>query len=95
MIELHKQFTSMHKWKTKDTPKNGPQLIEYVKHMDHMFAEIDRLTQKLPSRKVMGVNETDRARFITAARHARNFSIEQMKQIITKSQSCINYRLAT
>ena len=79
MIELHKQFTSMHKLNMKDTPENGPQLIEYVKHTDHMVAEIDRLTQKLPSPKVMGVNETDRARFITAAKHARNFSIEQMK----------------
>ena len=65
------------------------------KHMDHMVAEIDRLTQKLPPPKVMGMKEADQARFITAAKHARNFSIEQMKQIITKSQSFINYRLAT
>ena len=35
-------------------PEEGQQLISYVAHMDHMVAEIDRLTQKLPTPKVMG-----------------------------------------
>ena len=62
-------------------------MLQHIKHMDHMVAEIDRLSPKLPLPKVMGIKETDKARFITTAKHARNFSIEQMKQIITKSQS--------
>ena len=48
----------------------------------------------MPGHKDMGVTEGDKARFITAAVHARNFTLQQMQNIIARSQSFINYKLA-
>ena len=59
-----------------------------------MVQEISRLLPKLPAPKIMGITESDKARFCTAAKHAANFTIQQMKQITYKSQTYINYRLA-
>ena len=36
LIELHKQFTSMHKWKNKDIPWGEQQLMQHIAHMDHL-----------------------------------------------------------
>ena len=55
MIELHKQLTSMHKWKTKEAPAEGDQLMQRVAHMDHLIDEIIRLLPKLPPLKDMGI----------------------------------------
>ena len=49
MIELHKQFTSMHKWQLKSAPTEGAQLQQHIAHMDHMVSEMGRLTPKLPT----------------------------------------------
>ena len=95
MIEQHKQFISMHKWKTKETPEDAAKLMQHIARMDQMMDEIDRLLKNLLNHTKMGIKEGDKARFITAAKHARNFSDEQMKQIIVRSQSLINYRLKT
>ena len=46
--ELHKQFTAMHRWKHRDTPEGGMQLLQHIDHMDYMIEEIKRLTQILP-----------------------------------------------
>ena len=42
----------------------------------------------------MDITEADKSRFIAAAKHARNFTLQQMKSIIAKSQSYINFKLA-
>ena len=94
MIELYKQFTSMHAWKLKNTATEGEQLQQHIAHMEHMVSEISRLTPKLPTHKHMGVSEADKLRFIAAAQHARNFSVQQLQKIIAKSQSYINFKLA-
>ena len=94
IIEFHKQFASMHKWKTKDTPAEAYQLTQHIDHMDQMTNEISRLLPKLPTHKDMGISETDKLRFMAAARHARNFTLKQMQNIIAKSQSYIYYKLA-
>ena len=54
LIELHKQFTSMHRCVVKATPEHGEQLQQHISHMDHMTAEVARLIPKLPSHKQMG-----------------------------------------
>ena len=74
MIELHKQFVSMHKWKTKETPEDAAKLMQHIEHMDQMMDEIDRPIKKLLNHTKTGIKEGDKARFITAAKHARNFS---------------------
>ena len=43
----------------------------------------------------MGIKEGEKARYIAAAKHMANFNEEQIKQIIARSQSFINFRLAT
>ena len=85
MIELHKQFTSMHKWKLKSTPTEGEQLQQHIAHMDHMVSEISRLTPKLPTHKDMGVSEADKLRFIAAAQHARHFLCNKCKVLLPKA----------
>ena len=62
--------------------------------MDGLVEEINRLLPKLPGHKDMDITEGDKARLITAARHARNFTIQQMQNSIARSQSFINYKLA-
>ena len=43
----------------------------------------------------MGVEQAEKLRFIAAAKHARKLSIQQIQNIITKSQAYINFELAT
>ena len=50
---------------------------------------------KLPDHKDMGVEQREKMPFVTVAKHARNFSLQQMQNIIAKSQSYINFKLAT
>ena len=94
MIELHQRFTSMHKWKTKETPVEAYPLTQHIDHMDQLTNEISRLLPKLPSHKDMGLSEGDKGRFVTAAKHARNFTKQQLINMIGRSQSIINYKLA-
>ena len=68
--------------------------MQHIAHMDHLVDEIRRLLPKLPVHKEMGNTEGDEARFITAAKHARNFTLQQIQNIIARSQSFINYKLA-
>ena len=70
MIGLDKQFTSMHKWKTKDTPTEGLKLMQHIQHMDHMESEVSRLLPKLPAHKYMGIAQSDKLRLMAAAKHA-------------------------
>ena len=67
---------------------------QHIAHMDHMTNEITRLLPRLPAHKDMGVSEADKLRLMAAARHASNFTLQQMQNIIAKSQSYINYKLA-
>ena len=43
LVELHKQFTAMHKWMTKATPTEGAKLMQHGQHMDHLVEEVNRL----------------------------------------------------
>ena len=95
LVEIHKQFVAMHKWELKETPEEDFKLAQHIAHMDHLMAEKDRLIEKLPNHAKMGIKEGEKARFITAAKHVRTFSEEQLKQIIIRSQSFINYRLTS
>ena len=78
----------------KDTPSGAQQLMQHSAHMDRLVEEISRLLPKLPGHKEMGITEGDKARFITASKHARNFTLQQMQSIIARSQSFINYKRA-
>ena len=49
LIELHKQFVAMHKWKNKETPEEAFKLAQHIEHMDHLMVEIKRLTKNLPN----------------------------------------------
>ena len=62
--------------------------------MADIDGEINRLVGKLPPHKDMGLTEGNKGRFITAAKHARNFTTQQLINMIAKSQACINYKLA-
>ena len=75
LIELHKQFTAMHRWMTKAPPETGEQLLQHVSHIDYLTDEVARLIPKLPDHKAMGVEQPEKLMFIAAAKHARNFSI--------------------
>ena len=55
LIELHKQFVAMHKWKLKETPIETTKLASHMEHWDHFIAEIDRLIEKLPTHAQMGI----------------------------------------
>ena len=55
MIELHKQFTMLHRYATKATPDNPQQLMQRIEHIDHIDEEIRRLVVKLPPHKDMGL----------------------------------------
>ena len=94
MIELHKQFTMLHRYASRDIPELPHQVLQRVEHMDHIDNEINRLVNQLPPHKDMGLSEGDKGRFITAAKHARNFSTQQLTHMIAKSQASINYKLA-
>ena len=60
MIELHKQFTSMHKWINKDTPTDGAKLMQHIRHMDHMEGEVNRLLPKLPLPADIGIEQAEK-----------------------------------
>ena len=68
--------------------------MQHIAHIDHLVEEIHRLLPKLPGHKDMGINEGNKARFMTASKHARNLTLQQMQNIIARSQSFINYKLA-
>ena len=74
MIELHKQFTMLHRYASKETPDNPQHLMQKIEHVDHIDGEINRLVVKLPPHKDMGLTAGDKGRFVTAAKHARNFT---------------------
>ena len=78
----------------KDTPTVGAKLIQHIQHMDHMEGEVNRLLPKLPLPAEIGNEQAEKMRFMAAAKHARNFSIQQMQNIIAKSQSYMNFKLA-
>ena len=82
LIKLHKQFTMLHKYASKDTPEGAQQLLQRIQHIDHIVEEIDRLLPQLPGHKDMGLSEGDKARFVTASKHARNFTQQQLHNII-------------
>ena len=84
----------MHRWMYKNTPDEGEQLQQYVSHMDHVASEVERLLPNLPGHKDLGIDEQAKLRFIAAAKHARNFTTQQMQKIIFKSQTYITYKLA-
>ena len=60
LIELHKQFVSMHKWKNKGTPEDATQLTQHIEHLDKLMDEIDRLANKLPNHAKMGSRKAKR-----------------------------------
>ena len=68
--------------------------MQRIEHVDHIDEEIRRLVDKLPPHKDMGLSPGDKGRFVTAAKHARNFTSQQLINMIGRSQSCINYKLA-
>ena len=70
------------------------QISNHQLHKNNVTAEITRLVGKLPASKHMGIKEADKVRFVAAARQMANFNEEQIKHIIARSQSFINYRLA-
>ena len=94
LVELHKQFTMLHRYASRDTLERAQQLIQRIEHIDHIVEEIDRLVPQLPPHKDMGLSEGDKGRFVTAAKHARNFTTQQLINMIGRSQSVINYKLA-
>ena len=68
--------------------------MPHIQHMDHTEGEVNRLLPKLPLPAEIGIEQAEKLRFMAAAKHTRNFSIQQMQNIIAKSQSYINFILA-
>ena len=96
LTELQKQLVSMHKWMRKDTGSMSEiQKVQHEEHKASLIAEVARLITKLPAHEKMGIKEMEKARYTAAARHMANFNEEQIKQIILRSQSFINFRLTT
>ena len=94
LVVLHKEFTAMHTRMAKAPPETGEQLLQHISHMDYLIDEVARLIPRLPDHKAMSIEQTEKLRFIAAAKHTRNFSIQQMQNIIAKNQNYINYKLA-
>ena len=84
----------MQKWMVKSPPETGEQLLQHIRHIDHLTEEVARLVAKLPDHKSMGIEQAEKLRFIAAAKRARNFSTQQMQNIIAKNQNDMNYKLA-
>ena len=94
--ELHEQVVAMHKWMRKDIGgMNAMRRGQHEEHKASLIAEVERLTAKPPAHDKIGIKEVEKARYIAAAKHMANFNEEQIKQIILRSQSFINFRLAT
>ena len=85
----------MHKWMNKDTEgMTDRQASNHQHHRSTVISEVARLVGKLPAPSKMGINEADKTRYVAAAKQMASFNEEQIKQIIARSQSFINYRLA-